>query len=192
MKISDAPHPALAPSLGSADHILGSVGAPVQLVEYGDYECRYCGLAHLAVRDILKRAGSQICFAWRHFPFGKIHPRARLAALAAEAAGEKFWLMHDLLLRHQRSLQMEKLLEYARRIDLDVEGFRAKLEEERHAARLREQRTGGIRSGVNTTPTFYIQGRRHNGGFDAAALWEAILPHLEAAPRRRPCNDSGK
>jgi protein-disulfide isomerase len=162
--------------VGESDHILGPETAPVTLVEYGDYECPSCGRAYPIVKELLARLGQQVRFVFRNFPLATSHPHAEHAAEAAEAAGSQgqFWAMHDLLYENQDALDDENLLRYAVSLGLHESGFLRELAEHVHAARVREDFMGGVRSGVNGTPTFYINGERHNGRFDLDTLLEAI------------------
>jgi protein-disulfide isomerase len=158
------------------DHILGPVMAPVTLVEYGDYECAYCGQAHPVVKQLQRLLGRQLCFVFRHFPLTTVHPHAQHAAEAAEAAGAqgKFWAMHDVLFAHQQALDDDNLVQYAAALGLDLSRFISELARHIHAARVREDFLSGARSGVNGTPTFFINGVRHDDAFDLETLLEAI------------------
>ena len=169
--------------VGGRDHVLGPADAPTTLVEYGDYECPYCGLAHPIVKEVLHRMGPRVRFAFRNFPLAEMHPHALRAAEAAEAAGAqgKFWQMHDTLYEHQRALDEPDLLRYAERIGLDHTRFLTELSEHAWEARVREDFMTGVRSGVNGTPTFFVNGIRHDGPWDAEALVAALL-----ASSRRP------
>ena len=158
------------------DHILGRPDAPVTLVEYGDYQCPYCGAAHPIVQEALERMGRQLRFVFRNFPISTSHPRAQPAAEAAEAAAaqRRFWPMHDLLLENQEQLGDAHLRDYAQRLGLDVVAFAHELAEHTHAPRVREDFMTGVRSGVNGTPTFFINGRRHDGAYDLPNLLAAL------------------
>ena len=158
------------------DHIKGRPDAPVTLVEYGDYQCPYCGAAHPIVQEVLERMGDQVRFVFRNFPLTTSHARAQPAAEAAEAAAAqgRFWPMHDLLLENQKQLDDADLHEYARRVGLDVDGFARQLAEHTHGPRVREDFMTGVRSGVNGTPTFFINGIRHDGAYDVPALLAAL------------------
>jgi protein-disulfide isomerase len=158
------------------DHVLGPADAPLQVVEYGDYQCPHCGKVHPIVHDLLGRYGPRVRFVFRHFPLPKVHPKARLAAEAAEAASAegKFWEMHDLLYSHQEALEPTDLLNYAGQLGMDLDRFRRDLEAHVHAARVQRDLAGGVRSGVNRTPTFFINGRRHDGGYSAEELSRAL------------------
>jgi protein-disulfide isomerase len=158
------------------DHIQGPADAPATLVEYGDYECPYCGAAYPIVKQVQERMGDRLRFVFRNFPITTSHPHAEQAAEAAEAADAqgRFWEMHDYLYEHQRHLETADLVSYAEALDLDVERFANELAENVHAARVREDFMSGVRSGVNGTPTFYINGVRHDGSYELEALTAAI------------------
>jgi protein-disulfide isomerase len=158
------------------DHIQGANDAPVTFVEYGDYECPYCGAAYPIVKEVQARMGDRIRFVFRNFPITTSHPHAEQAAEAAEAAAAQgsFWEMHDYLYEHQRQLEDQDLRGYAEELGLDVEKFDRELADHSHAARVREDFMSGVRSGVNGTPTFYINGERHDGSYDLETLLAAI------------------
>jgi protein-disulfide isomerase len=166
----------LTQPVGERDHVQGPSDAPVTLVEYGDYECPYCGRAHPIVKEIQRALGERLRFVFRNFPLTQLHPHAQQAAEAAEAAGAqgRFWEMHDLLFERQRRLDHRHLLEYARELDLDTERFERDLAGHTQAARLREDFLSGVRSGVNGTPTFFINDSRHNQPWDEDALLQAL------------------
>ena len=142
------------PVTADRDHIQGPADAAVTLVEYGDYECPYCGAAYPIIKDVQARMGERLRFAFRNFPITTSHPHAEQAAEAAEAAAAqgKFWEMHDLLYENQQRLGDEDLRAYAERIELDVERFDKELAEHVHAARVREDFMTGVRSGVMVSP----------------------------------------
>lgn len=158
------------------DHIQGSIKAPVALVEYGDYECPYCGEAHPLVKAVQQRLGNRLCFAFRNFPLANMHPHAEHAAEAAEAAGAqgRFWEMHDLLFENQGALDDADLEEYASTLGLDSRQLIEEVRGGAHAARIREDFRGGARNGVNGTPTFFINGERYDGDLSEEALLEAL------------------
>jgi Na+/H+ antiporter NhaA len=153
------------------DHIRGPDDAPVTLVEYGDFECPYCGRAEAIVRELLSDFGD-LRFVWRHLPLSDVHPRAQAAAEAAEAAAEQgaFWEMHDLLLDHQDALRPSDLVGYAEEIGLDVDRFRNDLQRHLGAERVSQDVDSADLSGVTGTPTFFINGRRHYGAYDVDTL----------------------
>jgi protein-disulfide isomerase len=166
------------------DHILGPATAPVTLLEYGDFECPFCGQAHPIVKEIQRRLGNRMRFVFRHFPLTQVHPHAAHAAEAAEAAGAQgnFWGMHDLLFENQTRLDDPHLVQYAGMLGLDIDRFVDELATHVHAPRVREDFLSGVRSGVNGTPTFFINGVRHDGSWDAPTLLRAI--EAAAAVRR--------
>jgi protein-disulfide isomerase len=168
--------PRLTVPVGDRDHVVGSETASVTIVEYGDYECPFCGAAHPIVKALQRALGDNLRFAYRHFPLSQIHPHSFQAAEAAEAAGAqgRFWEMHDLLFANQRALGPEHLLAYADQLGLDLERFASDLQQHTHQPRVREDFMSGIRSGVNGTPTFFVNGVRHNGGYDSESLLAAI------------------
>jgi Na+/H+ antiporter NhaA len=157
------------------DHVRGPMEAPVTLVEYGDFECPYCGQAEPVVRELLRDFGD-VRYVWRHLPLSDVHPRAQLAAEAAEAAGEQgaFWEMHDLLLDHQDRLGVSDVVGYAEELGLDVERFADELRAHAGAARVAEDVDSADLSGVSGTPTFFINGRRHYGAYDIDTLTAAV------------------
>jgi protein-disulfide isomerase len=169
--------------VGERDHIQGSLDAPVVMVEYGDYECSFCGAAHLVVKELQRQFGDELAFVFRNFPLVTVHPHALDAAEAAEAANAqgRFWPMHDRLFEHQHALEDESLVEHAVALGLDVERFVADLAEQRHLPRIREDLSSGARSGVNGTPTFFVNGIRHESGNDLASLSAAITAAAYAA-----------
>ena len=153
------------------DHIRGPLDAPVTVVEYGDFECPFCGRAEPVVRELLAEFGD-VRYVWRHLPLADVHPRAQLAAEAAEAAADQgaFWEMHDLLLAHQDALRPGDLIGYAQQLGLDVQRFAAALRDHAGAARVADDVDSADLSGVSGTPTFFINGRRHHGAYDVATL----------------------
>jgi Na+/H+ antiporter NhaA len=157
------------------DHIRGPRVAPVTVVEYGDFECPYCGQAEPIVRELL-RDFADVRYVWRHLPLNDVHPRAQLAAEAAEAAADqgKFWEMHDLLLDHQEALGPSDLTGYARKLGLDVDRFTDTLREHAGATRIAEDVDSADLSGVSGTPTFFINDRRHYGAYDIDTLSAAV------------------
>jgi Na+/H+ antiporter NhaA len=157
------------------DHVRGPIDAPVTVVEYGDFECPYCGQAEPVVRELLRDFGD-VRYVWRHLPLSDVHPNAQLAAEAAEAAANQgaFWELHDLLLANQNSLGPSDLIAYAEQLGLDVERFTHELREHSGAARVDEDVDSADISGVSGTPTFFINGRRHYGAYDIATLSTAV------------------
>jgi Na+/H+ antiporter NhaA len=158
------------------DHIRGPDDAPVTLVEYGDFECPYCGRAEPIVRELLANLGDEVRYVFRHLPLNDVHPHAQLAAEATEAAESqgRFWEMHDLLFEHQDALTGRDLLRYAEELDLDVEQFRNELRRHEHAPRVARDVESAELSGVSGTPTFFINGQRHHGAYDIDTLTHAV------------------
>jgi Na+/H+ antiporter NhaA len=157
------------------DHVRGPIKSPVTIVEYGDFECPYCGQAEPVVRELLRDFGD-VRYVWRHLPLNDVHPRAQAAAEAAEAAAGQgaFWEMHDLLLEHQDALGRADLLRYAEQLRLDTERFADDLDRHVGAARVAEDVDGADLSGVSGTPTFFINDRRHSGAYDIETLTKAV------------------
>jgi protein-disulfide isomerase len=158
------------------DHIQGPAAAAVTLVEYGDYECPYCGAAYPIIKQVQARMGERLRFVFRNFPITTSHPHAEQAAEAAEAAATqgRFWPMHDVLFENQKHLDDWDLRAYAEQLGLDVERFDQELAGHVHAARVREDFMSGVRSGVNGTPTFYINGARHDDSYELDTLLAAL------------------
>ncbi len=158
------------------DHIQGPADAAVTLVQYGDYECPYCGEAYPIVKEVQARMGERLRFVFRNFPITTSHPHAERAAEAAEAAANqgKFWQMHDLLYENQRDLRDQALRAYAEQLGLEVELFDREIAEHVHAERVHEDFMSGVRSGVNGTPTFYINGARHDDSYEMETLLAAL------------------
>jgi len=156
------------------DHVRGPHEAPVTLVEYGDFECPYCGMAEPVVRELLRDRGD-VRYVWRHLPLSDVHPHAELAAQAAEAAAVQgaFWEMHDLLLTHQGALDPDDLIGYARELGLDVDRFADDLERQVGSGHIAEDVDGADLSSVSGTPTFFVNGRRHYGAYDIDSLKRA-------------------
>ena len=159
-----------------SDHVRGPDDAPVTLVEYGDFECPYCGEAFPELEEVRRRLGSRLRFVYRHFPIVARHPHAEQAAEAAEAAAAqgRFWEMHDRLFRAGRRLEGDDLVRYAEEVGLDVERFTRELDERVHLERVREQARAGAESGVTGTPTFFVDGERYGGFYDAETLSEVL------------------
>ncbi len=161
------------------DHVQGDERAPVKLVEYGDYECPHCGHAYPIVKRVQKHFGERLLFVFRNFPLKEMHPSAEDAAEAAEfaAAHGRFWEMHDGIYENQADLGPDLLLELAKTLRLSVPELSNALTGSQYAARIRADFLGGVRSGVNGTPTFFINGRRHDGPFE----FEYLVAAVEAA-----------
>jgi len=157
------------------DHIRGPVDAAITVVEYGDFQCPYCGMAEPVMRELLGDF-ADVRYVWRHLPLNDVHPRAQLAAEASEAAAEQdaFWEMHDLLLRNQKSLEPRDIMRHAEQLGLDTERFMDDLHERVGAARIADDVDSADLSGVTGTPTFFINGHRHYGAYDIATLSAAV------------------
>jgi len=168
----------------SRDHSRGGgLDAPAMLVEYGDYECPACARLQPIVDNVGTMLGERLCYVFRHFPLKGIHPHA---AQAAEAAARQFafWPMHDLLFEHQHALDDASLLVYGEQLGLDVTSFGHDILERPQEARVRRDLLGGVRSGVNGTPTFFVNGLRYDGRYDLDALFDALRRAARAAGRR--------
>lgn len=172
----------LIPPLDRRDHIQGSLNAPIVLVEFGDYQCPSCKAAYRVVTNLQTELADQLCFAFRHFPLVDIHPYAEAAAEAAEAAGEqgRFWEMHGLLFQNSPALAPDNLLVYATDAGLDVRKLAERLASHRYLPRVRQHFESGVRSGVPGTPAFFINGVRHEGGFDLESMLEALKATQQA------------
>jgi protein-disulfide isomerase len=168
--------PRLAVPVHPGDHVRGPLDAPVELVEYADFECPYCRAAVDIVREVQRYLGDRLCFAFRHFPLSRIHPHAERAAEAAEAAAAqgRFWEMHDLLFQRQSDLEDADLARYAGDLGLDVERFRADLAAGTYAGRVEEDVQSGTRSGADGTPTFYLDGLRYDRQVGVQQMLQAI------------------
>ena len=169
--------------VGPEDHAQGKEDAECTLLEYGDFECPHCSVAYSIVPRVQKHFGDRLRFVFRNFPLTQIHQEAEAAAETAEFAGAqgKFWLMHDQLFENQVNLGEDLYEELAGDLDLDPGALKQALENETFTGRVRADFTGGVRSGVNGTPTFFINGRRHNGPFDYDTLVAAIEESLQGS-----------
>jgi protein-disulfide isomerase len=169
-------HPRLTVDVGADDHVRGPASAPLTLVEYGDYECPYCGPAYPIVKEVERILGDDLRSVFRNFPLSDIHPHAFQAAEAAESAAAqgRFWEMHDRLFENQKRLRTKDLLSHARALGLDVERIEADLDARAYEGRVGDDIRSGLRSGVNGTPTFFVNGVRHNGSYDVETLLDAL------------------
>lgn len=180
----------LAPSVTEADHVLGPADAPATLIEYGDFECPYCGAAYPVLKRVKQRLGDRLRFVFRPFPLTDVHPHAGHAAEAAESVSAQrgpvaFWAMHDLLFEHQRRLDDRMLLRYAEQAGADPAVVAADLAEGRYQELVRDSVWGGERSGVNGTPTLFIDGVRYDGPRDEETLVAALERVAEEEEARR-------
>jgi len=166
--------------VGPEDHAQGDADAPVTLVEYGDYECPHCGRAYAILKLVQKHYGKRLRFVFRNFPLNESHPHAESAAEAAEFAGahRRFWEMHDLLFENQDQLGGNLYLDAATELGLNGQALLGALETREYEARVRADFSGGVRSGVNGTPTFFINGKRHDAPFDYESLIDALDAEL--------------
>ncbi len=171
--------------VAAQDHAQGKADAPVTLVEYGDYECPHCGRAYPIVKQIQEHFGTQLRLVYRNFPLREMHPNAESAAESAEFAGAqgKFWEMHDLLFENQEQLGGSLYLALAKSLGLSPNDLVKALENEDYAQKVAADFNGGVRSGVNGTPTFFINGQRHDAPFDFEFLAEAIEKAIQPAKK---------
>jgi protein-disulfide isomerase len=162
--------------VGPGDHVRGTPNARVTLVEYGDFECPQCGRAQLVVQEVERRAGEDMRFVFRHFPLSARHRHAATAAEAAEVAAAQgcFWPMHDMLFEHQDALELGDIVNYAEAVGLDMKRFAHDLEAHALVLRVERDLDSGAISGVRTTPTFFLDGERLEGAWDADALTDAV------------------
>jgi protein-disulfide isomerase len=163
--------------VGEDDHAQGSPNAPVTLVEHGDFECPHCGRAYPIVKAVQRRLGKHLRFVYRHFPLTEIHVHAQHAAEASEAAAAQgnFWEMHDRLFERQFALEDEDLIEYAKDLGLDAPRVARELTAHTYKPAVRDDFMSGVRSGVNGTPTFFVNGVRYDAGWDEETLAAALL-----------------
>jgi protein-disulfide isomerase len=168
------------------DHIQGSAAAQITVVEYGDFECPHCAAAYPIVEALRKQEGERLRFVFRHFPLTEAHPNAQIAAEAAEAAGaqDRFWEMHELLFENQNALAAHDLAAYAGQLGIDTTRFKQALAARTFKKRVREDFMSGVRSGVNGTPTFFVNGVRYDGPPSLASLTEAVAEGGGSSNRR--------
>jgi len=166
----------LTPPVTIDDHILNTNGL-IELVEYGDFQCPYCGRAYPIVKRLKNEIGEHIKFVFRNFPLKKIHPQAKQAAIAAEAAGlqYKFWEMHDFLFENQKHLNNNALIGYALLLDLNIDQFKIDMLSDRLSEKVDDHFMSGLKSGVNATPTFFVNGQRYEGSWE----YEIFSDHLQ-------------
>jgi protein-disulfide isomerase len=169
--------PGLMIPVSPRDHSRGSAGASLVLVQYADFQCPHCALLHPVLEEIRRELKDSLRIVYRHFPLSQVHPRAQPAALAAEAADSqgKFWDMADLLHENHEELDDESVQRYAKRLKLSMKQFNSEIGSAVHEARVRADFLGGVRSGVNGTPTFFINGQRHEGALTFDAIVCALL-----------------
>jgi protein-disulfide isomerase len=174
----------LTPPVNKNDHIQGEAAARIELVEYGDFQCSFCGEAYHIVKSIQNRFGSDLKFVFRHFPLTEIHHHAKMAAVAAEAAGRqgKFWQMHDMLYENQDELHLSALRAYAAILEMDVLKFDEDMDDEALFQKVQDDFESGLRSGVHGTPTFYVNGEKYSLNWDESSLMSFISNKLEHLP----------
>jgi protein-disulfide isomerase len=174
----------LADSISLEDHAQGRFDAEISLVQYGDYECPYTRLSRLSVQALQRESGERLLYVFRHFPLEEIHPHARSAAAAAEAAGAQgeFWKMHEYLFQHQKALEAKDLQHYAAALGLDPDRFARDHASRDTQVQIDRDLSSGRRSGVQGTPTFFINGRRHDGPYDVETLRKAIAESSARIP----------
>ena|SRR5947207_148309 len=177
----------LKPPVGPHDHVQGNRDAPIELVEYGDYECPFCARAYWSVKAVQEALGDDLRFVFRNFPLAQVHPHAIPAAQAAEAAGlqDRFWEMHDILFEHQDMLGETNLFRFAEALGLDMQRFARDFASPEVAATIRADFLSGARSGVNGTPTFFVNGERYNGSWasqDFVAALSSLASNVAAPP----------
>jgi protein-disulfide isomerase len=162
--------------VGPEDHAQGRIDAPITLVEYGDYECPHCGRAYPIVKSLQRQFGNHLRFVFRNFPLRESHPHAEDAAETAEFAGAhgRFWEIHDAIFENQQRLSRRVLIELAGRLELDRYALEQSLARGEFRGRVQRDFSGGVRSGVNGTPTFFINSQRHDADFEFQTLSAAI------------------
>lgn len=174
----------LKPAVSVQDHMKGDLHAPVILVEYGDFQCPHCGAAYPIVKQIVKDFKEKMAFVFRHFPLAEAHPYAQAAAVASEAAAnqDKFWQMHALIFENQRLLSVEMLLQLAESLKLDMRTFGHDFKDPKLFKKVEDQFESGILSGVNGTPSFYINGIKYEDSYDYESLTRAIDRAISEKP----------
>ena len=177
----------LKPPVSDQDHVKGDLHAPVVLVEYGDFQCPHCGAAFPIVEQIVKEYKDKMAFVFRHFPLAEAHPYAQAAAVASEAAANqgKFWQMHALIFENQHLLGPGMLLQLANALKLDMKKFEHDFKDPKLFKKVEDQFESGIISGVNGTPSFYINGIKYNDSYDYDLLTRAIDEAISAKPVHR-------
>jgi protein-disulfide isomerase len=170
----------LKPPVNSKDHIMGKNTAPLELVEYGDYQCPHCGHAYPIIKNVQRRLGDNLKFVFRNFPLSESHPDAFNAAVAAEASGlqRKFWEMHDIIFENQQELNWENLFLYAKTIGLDLERFKSDIQINTLTTKVEQDFESGVRSGVNGTPSFFINGVKYNGNWEEDVFYQYLKSKL--------------
>lgn len=162
--------------VNSKDHYQGNENAVIELVEFGDYQCPHCGQAYPIIQSIQKKLGTKLKFVFRNFPLQEIHPNAINAAIATEAAAlqGKFWEMHDIIFENQKEIETDDLINYAKSIDLDTKQFENDFGKLELLDKVANDFEGGVRSGVNGTPSFFVNGQKYEGNWDEASFLEFL------------------
>jgi protein-disulfide isomerase len=175
--------PKLTPPINQHDHIQGLGDAPITLLEYGDYQCPHCAAAYPIIKEIQKIFSKKLRFAFRNFPLANIHEFAIPAALAAEAAGrqDKYWEMHDFIFEHQAKLSKLAFIEFAQMLKLNIAHFKMDFQDKKLEQKIEEDFESGVRSGVNGTPSFYINQHKYDGSYDFGSMAETIKGYLQPA-----------
>jgi protein-disulfide isomerase len=166
----------LTPSVQQNDHLSGNPDASIELVEYGDYECPHCGRAYPIIKSIQQQLGADLKFVFRNFPLSKVHPNAVAAAIAAEAANMqgKFWEMHDIIYENQKTLDTESIFRFAETTGLNTMRFKNDIQQKELADKVEQDFETGLRSGVNRTPTFFINGQKYEGEWEENKLLQYL------------------
>ncbi len=164
--------------INEKDHFQGDLHAPIQLVEYGDYQCPYCGQAYGIVKNIQEKLGKNLLFVFRNFPLTEMHPHALTAAVASEVAAKhgKFWEMHDALYENQKNLSDSNIIQLAEEIGIDTEEFEKDFQNEEFVNKVQADFESGVRSGVNGTPSFYVNGKKYEDSWD----YDSFISNLES------------
>jgi protein-disulfide isomerase len=172
----------LTPPVNEKDHVQGDAHAAIELVEYGDYQCPHCGRAYPIIKRIQKKMGKDLKFIFRNFPLSEMHPQAFTAAVATEAAARQnaFWEMHDIVFEHQDDLEPAGLVSYAKHLKLDMAKFLKDMEDNQLVEKVESDFDSGVRSGVNGTPTFFINGHRYDGTWEETQFLEYLQEVLAA------------
>ena len=173
----------LKPAVNGNDHIWGNSNAPLELVEYGDFQCEHCGYAYPIIKNIQRKLGTNLKFVFRNFPLSEIHQNAVNAALATEAAGlqDKFWEMFDIIFENQNALDDESIFSYAQKIGLDLKRFKNDIQKTELVSKVEQDFESGLRSGVNGTPTFFINGKKYNGDWEEHVLFQYLKSQMTGA-----------
>ena len=166
----------LKPPVSDADNMQGNKNAVIELVEFGDYQCEHCGHAYPIIKMLQKKLGANLKFVFRNFPLSEMHPNALNTAVAAETASaqDKFWQMHDVIFENQQHLTDANLINYAAKIGLDIEQFKADFQTPKYIGKVDADFESGVRSGVNGTPSFYINGEKYNGNWEEDEFLEYL------------------